>query len=325
MSIHGEDNGTIRYNKRGNDRAETIIAGDRLIFKRTDLNADYANSAHTLKYSARLEGSGSTEIEITASASGDDYLIEVASATTANYTVGTYRWQMYITRNSDSQRLTLDSGTWEVVANRDAATTDPRSHARIMVEKIESVLEGRADGDVSSYSINGRSLTKLTIAELMEWRDRYKAEYLCEVRRERKTALRQAQWHCEVLDGFIRSIPSQETDKKRGYAGINNGRLFADFATMTRSSDAELKPALRYYATDAGSSHETTNMLGVIYNYSGQMSSARMGSASNAKLATRMARLTVPATSLLNALGKLGASAAFVRSTVGSVFRTRSD
>ena len=146
---------------------EKIVAGDRLIWKRTDLNADYDNSAFTLKYSARLEGSGSTEIEITASASGDDYLVEVASATTASYTVGTYRWQMYITRNSDSQRLTLDSGTWEVVANRDAATTDPRSHARIMVEKIESVLEGRPDADVSSYSINGRSLTKIAIPELM--------------------------------------------------------------------------------------------------------------------------------------------------------------
>ena len=164
---------------------EKIVAGDRLIFKRSDLNADYANSAFTLEYVARLEGTGSTKIEITASASGSDYLVEVASATTANYTVGTYRWQMYIYRNSDSQRLTLDSGTWEVVANRHAATTDPRSHARIMVEKIESVLEGRAAADVSSYSINGRSLTKIAIPELMEWRDRYKAEYLREVRKER--------------------------------------------------------------------------------------------------------------------------------------------
>ena len=164
---------------------EKIVAGDRLIWERTNLNADYDNSAFTLKYSARFEGTGSTEIEITASASGDDYLVEVASATTASYTVGTYRWQMYITRNSDSQRLTLDSGTWEVVANRDAATTDPRSHARIMVGKIESVLEGRADADVSSYSINGRSLTKIAIPELMEWRDRYKSEYLREVRKER--------------------------------------------------------------------------------------------------------------------------------------------
>ena len=162
-----------------------IIAGDRLIFKRSDLNNDYANSSFTLKYSARLEGTGSTEIQITATASGSDYLVEVASATTASYTVGTYRWQAYITRNSDSQRLTIDEGTWEVIANRDAATTDPRSHAAIMVDKIESILEGRADSDVSSYSIQGRSLTKLGIEELMAWRDRYKSELLLEKRKER--------------------------------------------------------------------------------------------------------------------------------------------
>ena len=162
-----------------------IIAGDRLIFKRSDLNNDYANSSFTLKYSARLEGTGSTEIQITATASGSDYLVEVNSSTTASYTVGTYRWQAYITRNSDEQRLTIDEGTWEVIANRDAATTDPRSHAAIMVDKLESILEGRADSDVSSYSIQGRSLTKLGIEELMAWRDRYKSELLLEKRKER--------------------------------------------------------------------------------------------------------------------------------------------
>jgi len=162
-----------------------IIAGDRLIWKRSDLHADYANTAYTLKYSARLEGTGSTEIQITASASGSDYLVQVNSLTTASYTVGTYRWQAYINRNSDSQRLTIDEGTWEVIANRDAATTDPRTHAAIMVDKIESLMEGRADADVSSYSIQGRSLTKLGIEELRTWRDAYKAEVLRERRRER--------------------------------------------------------------------------------------------------------------------------------------------
>jgi|TARA_R110000803_G_scaffold51256_3_gene106039 hypothetical protein len=164
---------------------EEIIAGDRLIFKRTDLGNDYANGSYVLKYSARLEGSGSTEIEITASASGTDYLVEVPSATTANYTAGTYVWQAYITRSSDSQRVTIDLGTWEVIANRDAATTDPRSHPKIMLEKIESILENRAGADVSSYSIQGRSITKIPIIELMQFRATYKAEYLREVRRER--------------------------------------------------------------------------------------------------------------------------------------------
>ena len=41
-------------------KPEKIVEGDRLNWKRTDLNADYDNSAFTLKYSARLEGTGST-------------------------------------------------------------------------------------------------------------------------------------------------------------------------------------------------------------------------------------------------------------------------
>jgi capsid protein len=43
-----------------------------------------------------------------------------------------------------------------------------------------------------------------------------------------------------ILDRF-----RKKKARRRSYAGVNNGRLFADFASMTRSSDAELKPALR--------------------------------------------------------------------------------
>ena len=162
-----------------------IVAGDILQWKRTDLNTDYDNASYTLSYKARLEGTGSSVITINASASGDDYLVSISQSSTASYTVGVYRWQAYITRTSDSERITVDSGTFEVIANRSTATSDPRSHAKTMVDKIESLLEGRADADVSSYSIAGRSLSKLTVDELMTWRDRYRAEYLREVRRER--------------------------------------------------------------------------------------------------------------------------------------------
>lgn len=166
----------------------TIVAGDLLQWKRTDLGADYANGSYTLSYKARLEGTSagsSVVITITASASGDDYLVSVGQSTTASYTAGDYRWQAYITRNSDSERLTIDSGTFEVAANRSASTADPRSHVKTMLDKIESILEGRADGDVAAYSINGRSLTKLDITDLLMWRDRYRADYLREVHRER--------------------------------------------------------------------------------------------------------------------------------------------
>ena len=163
-----------------------LIAGDFWQWKRSDLGTDYPNGSHTLKYSCRLEGTGTTEIEITASNSGSDYLASVAAATTAGYTSGVYHWQAYITRISDSERVTVDSGTFEVVANRDASATDPRTHAKTMVDKIESLLEGRAVADVSSYSIQGRSLTKLSIEELIKWRNYYKRELLQQEKKERR-------------------------------------------------------------------------------------------------------------------------------------------
>lgn len=164
---------------------EKIVSGDLIQWKRKDLGTDYDNSSYTLSYKARKHGDGDTVITITASASGDDYLVSVSQSATANYATGLYHWQAYITRNSDSERITVDRGTFEVLVNRSAHTSDPRSHAKKMLDKIESILEGRADADVSSYSINGRSLTKLPIDDLMSWRDRYQALYNREVRKER--------------------------------------------------------------------------------------------------------------------------------------------
>ncbi len=163
-----------------------IVAGDFLTWKRTDIGSDYAPSLYTLSYKARLEGTGSTVITITAVTSGSDYLVEEDSATTAAYTVGVYHWDAYITRDSDSERVRFDSGTFEVVADRAVATTDPRSHAKKMVDLLESLLEGKAVSDVSSYSIQGRSLTKMNPDELLKWRNYYKRELLREEKIERR-------------------------------------------------------------------------------------------------------------------------------------------
>lgn len=162
-----------------------IIAGDTLLFKRTDLANDYPTASYSLSYKARLEGAGSTVITISATGSGDVYSVSVPASTTAGYTAGVYHWAAYITRTSDNARVTIAEGTWTVEANKATATTDPRSHAKIMLDKIESILQGRADSDVASYTVNGRSLNKLSISDLLLWRDRYRAEYKAEQRAER--------------------------------------------------------------------------------------------------------------------------------------------
>ena len=162
-----------------------MVAGDRAAWKRTDLGSDYAPASYSLTYKARLESSGSTVISITASESGDDYIIEVGASTTAAYTAGVYHWQAYITRSSDSERITIDSGTFEVLANRSSATTDPRTHAKKVLEAIEAVIEGRASKDQAAYSIGNRSLSRTPITELLILRDRYRAEVIREERAER--------------------------------------------------------------------------------------------------------------------------------------------
>lgn len=160
-----------------------FIAGDRWAWKRLDL-AQYS-SGYALSYSARREADGGEEITISASISGTDFIVEVPSATTAAYPPGVYHWQAYITRASDSQRLTIDSGTFDVSPNRDLATTDPRSHTKIVLDSIEAVIEKRATKDQESYSLNGRSLTRTSVDELVRLRDSYRAKYNVELRRER--------------------------------------------------------------------------------------------------------------------------------------------
>mgnify|MGYP001318414969 FL=1 len=152
-----------------------VFIGDFIQFKITEFSDDYANSAHTMKLIARISTGANTEITITASALDDDYLFSVASSSSASFTAGNYHYQLEITRDSDSNRIIVDRGHIKVSTDYDN-NVDPRAHAEIMLSKIESILEGKADSDVSSYSIQGRSLTKLGIEELLEWRNYYRAE-----------------------------------------------------------------------------------------------------------------------------------------------------
>ena len=165
---------------------EEVFIGDFIQFKLTEYSGDYPNTAHTMRFVARISTGGNTEITITASALDDDYLFSVASSVSSNYTVGEYHYQIEIERNSDNNRIIVDRGQIKISTDYDN-NVDPRLHAEIMLGKIESILEGKADSDVSSYSIQGRSLTKLTIDEILQWRDYYRRE-VNEIKKREKLA-----------------------------------------------------------------------------------------------------------------------------------------
>ena len=90
-----------------------------------------------------------------------------------------------MTRSSDSARVKLEEGFVEIQDNYATTTASVRSHAKIVLDSIEAVIENRANIDQASMSIAGRSLSRMSIDELLTFRDRYKAEYLKEVKQLR--------------------------------------------------------------------------------------------------------------------------------------------
>ena len=159
----------------------TIYKGETIVWKRTDIGADYNPSSYSMVWEASLETNGSTRFSATVTESGTEYTFTLDNSATSSYTAGDYFWVLKVLQASDSETLVIDSGKLTVKDNFFATTGDTRSHAKIMLQKIESLLEGKADSDVSSYAIAGRSLNKLTPEELIRWRDYYKAEYNREV------------------------------------------------------------------------------------------------------------------------------------------------
>lgn len=170
-----------------------IVVGDFIQWKRSDLATDYPTDEYTATYVARITQGGNTEIQLTGSVYNGAYLFTADSETSADFVAGYYHWQLEILRNSDSERVVIDRGAFTAIVDLDVGGADPRTHAEIMLTKIESLLEGKADSDVSNYSIQGRSLTKFGLDELLQWRDYYNAEVskqkrLEEIRLGRKTA-----------------------------------------------------------------------------------------------------------------------------------------
>lgn len=173
-----------------------LNAGDTLLWVRTWQETSYVDylgvtqyckaSEWTLKYYVKNATGAFT---ITASAyETDNYRVLVAPATSAGYTPGTYTWVAYVEKGTGEsfERHRVDSGTFTVQANFATLTNyDARTHVKRVLDAIEAVIENRASAADLEYSVAGRSLKKMTHAELLALRDRYKAEYAAELAAER--------------------------------------------------------------------------------------------------------------------------------------------
>ena len=165
-----------------------VVVGDFIQWKKTALAETYPPALYSANYVARIAAGTASEIQIPAVERTDYYLFTADSAATALFAAGFYHWQLEIIQTSSGNRAVVERGEFEIIQDLDNSGADPRSHAEIMLGKIESLLVGRADKDVSSYSIQGRSIAKMSVVDLLQWRDYYRKEVSKE-RRDNAIAL----------------------------------------------------------------------------------------------------------------------------------------
>jgi hypothetical protein len=126
---------------------------------------DYTPTDYDLSYIFYLEKTPSTKFTINATDDSGSFLVAVTD--TNSYTSGDYVWTSFVT-DTNNYRTTVENGRTELLPNPASVSADQRSHARICLDAIKLVLEGKASKDILSYTINGRQLQKMTYHDLLE-------------------------------------------------------------------------------------------------------------------------------------------------------------
>ncbi len=157
-----------------------IKAGDTLDLEYSF--GDYDSGTYTMSIVLR----GPEQINITnggsgmtVTGSGTDYTVEVTAAVTADWTAGDYWYSIYMTDGASSKRYEVETGTVEILTDLSAVSTtyDNRSHVKKVLDALESHIEGRASKADLSYTIGDKTISKMSMVEILQLRDRYKAYY----------------------------------------------------------------------------------------------------------------------------------------------------
>ena len=166
---------------------DTLTAGDTWAWTRRLENYD-PDAGWVLSY-ALVSPTLTTPIKIIGSNNGDgQHLIEVDASVTAGYAPGFYTWQAYVTNAGTTERYKLFDGQLTIEANFAAANAalDARSQVKQVLDALETLILGKAlSGDQLHYSINGRTLNRMSPHDIVFWRNYYRGLYTQELRVQR--------------------------------------------------------------------------------------------------------------------------------------------
>jgi hypothetical protein len=152
-----------------------LNAGDTAIWSRS--LPDYpASAGWVLAYT--LVGL-TTAYNFSATADGDNFAINVLASTTAAWVPGTYKVQEYVALAGERQTIGITVLRIAPDLSVMTAGQDLRTHARKVLDSIETWLETKAPV-AGSMEINGRKIAWYPIADLLKLRDRYRVDVMRE-------------------------------------------------------------------------------------------------------------------------------------------------
>lgn len=109
---------------------------------------------------------GTKKIPATVTADGADFLVTFAATDTEKLATGNFIWRL--TASKAGEVVTVDEGSIRI-------REETLEHCQIMLALIRSALEGRITSDHESYSIGGRSISKIGFEALYRAEVKYSA------------------------------------------------------------------------------------------------------------------------------------------------------
>lgn len=153
----------------------TLVAGDSWLWRDVLDAIPFSAPEWSMSYVLRPVAGGDAVTFV-----GDpvDGVFEFRATATlsAGLSPGAYSWSKIASNSGTDSRLTVETGRVEILPDPTTATGDQRSSGERILDAIKSTLEGRVSKDAESYSIEGRSISRTPIADLLRLREVYTRE-----------------------------------------------------------------------------------------------------------------------------------------------------
>ena len=157
--------------------ADAVTTGDSLQWTRS-YSQYLPSDGWSLAYKI-AKADGSRFATFPATTSGTSFAVNVTPAVTGTWPAGLYNIQGVVSLSS-GEAHTVWSGTLKVNPGVFSGGTDSRSAAKIILDNIEIVMQGRATSDILDSTVEGTSFRRMDPEKMLKLRDYYMSVYRSE-------------------------------------------------------------------------------------------------------------------------------------------------